>query len=765
VTRQAAARLAWSIVTLTALLTATCAAIQLTNPASASARYPQFPGFVEAFSVGLVGGTVGALIASRHPRNAVGWIFCGSGLAVAFTAFGLHYSGRALLVAPGSLPAGHEVNWLVVVVQMGWAPLFTFLLLLFPDGRLPSRRWRPVAWATGLVLVALAVVLAAQKGPPGAAVPGQTAGPNRLISVTLSVLSAALLTLILACAYALGLRLRRARGDERRQLRWFVTAAALLAVTATINAAGIVLYGDAQPWGQAALAVGGAAVPVAAGVAIFKYRLYDIDLIINRAIMLLALATFITAGYVLIVAGIGQVLGGRWASNGWLALVATTAVALAVQPVRRRLQRLADRLVYGPRAAPYEVLAGFSDRIASAFQAEEVLPRMAEAAAQGVGAARSRIILLLTKGQRAVSWPPDAPPDDMVDRTVHILHRGEPLGELAVAMPPGRALTRAEDRLLTDLAAQAGLALRNARLTIELQTRLAQLAGQATDLEASRQRLIQAQDQERLRLERAIRQGPDRQLASITGKLRLVEQAVGHDPAATAALLDALDSEADLAAGTLRDLARGLFPSLLADKGLLAALSAHLRKTAPAGGRGHTRRHRALAPPCRGRRLLLLPGSARQRGPACRRRSSGRAPGRPDGLAGVLCDRQRSRLRPHQGQRNRAAAHDRPGGSAGRHHPDLLRPHARNRGRRPHPVADAGHARRSAGRSHPGATGRTAREVTAGHGCSQSHARGWRSNPAGKSASPWARGGFPLARGLSAGNGGASRMGRVPAAP
>jgi signal transduction histidine kinase len=475
------------------------------------------------------------------------------------------------------------MNWLVVVVQMGWAPLFTFLLLLFPDGRLPSRRWRPVAWATGLVLVTLGLVLAVQKGPPGAAVPGrQSAAPSPLVAVAVTILSGALLVLILACAGALPLRLRRARGDERRQLRWFVTAAALLAVAATINAFGIFRYGDAQPWGQAALALGGAAVPVAAGVAIFKYRLYDIDLIINRAIMLLALATFITAGYVLVVVGAGQVLGGRWAASGWAALVATTAVALAFQPVRRRLQRLADQLVYGPRAAPYEVLASFSDRIAGALQAEEALPRMAEAAAQAVGAVRSQITLLLSEGRRTVSWPPGAPPDGPADRTVPVLHHGEPVGELAVAMPPGRALTRAEDRLLTDLAAQVGLALHNARLTAELEARLALLAAQAAELEASAKRLIQAQDQERQRLERAIRQGPNRQLASISGKVRLAEQAVGCDPAATAALLDALDREAEQTGDSLRDLARGLFPSLLADKGLLAALSALVRKAAVA---------------------------------------------------------------------------------------------------------------------------------------------------------------------------------------
>jgi signal transduction histidine kinase len=580
-TPRAAARLAWSSVTLTVLLTAAGAAIELTDPPWASGRYPQFPGVVEAFSVGVVGALVGALIASRHPRNAIGWIFCGSGLAVAFTAFGLHYSGRALLVVPGSLPAGHQMNWLVVVVQVGWAPLFTFLLLLFPDGRLPSRRWRPVAWATVLVLVALAVVLAIDKGPPAAAVPGVQATRSRLVALAVTGASAALLAVILLCTAALLLRLRRASGDERRQLRWFVSAATLLAVAAVVNAAGVFLYGNAQPWGQAAVALAGAAVPVAAGVAIFKYRLYDIDLIINRAIVLFALASFITAGYVAVVAGIGQVARGRWESTLWLPLVATAAVALAAQPVRRRLQHLADRLVYGPRATPYEVLAGFTDRIAGALRVEEVLPRMAEAAALGVEAARGRVTVLLSGGAQAVSWPPDAPAGGAADRTVRIVHQGEQVGELAVAMPPGRTLTRAEDRLLGDLAAQAGLALRNARLAIELQARVAQLADQAGELEASRQRLIQAQDQERQRLERAIRQRPHRQLASIVGKLQRTEEAVGRDAETATAVLDALDGDVDLAAETLRDLGRGLFPPLLADKGLLAALAAHVRRSAP----------------------------------------------------------------------------------------------------------------------------------------------------------------------------------------
>jgi signal transduction histidine kinase len=579
VTGRTAARLAWSTVALTMLLTAACAAIELTDPPAASGQYPQFPGFLEALSVGVVGGAVGALIASRHPRNAVGWIFCGSGLAVAFTAFGLHYSGRALLVAPGSLPAGHELNWLVVVVQLGWVPLFTLLFLVFPDGRLPSRGWRPVAWGTGVVMVALAIVLAAQKGRPGDAVPGrQAATSNRLIILTLSALSVVLLALILLCASALLLRLRRATGDERRQLRWFVSAAALLAVAAMINAAGVFLYGDAQPWGQAAIALAGAAVPVAAGVAIFKYRLYDIDLIINRTVVFAVLGGLITGGYVAIVVGLGSTIGRRGDLNIALSLVAIGIVAITVQPAKRRVQRLADRLVYGERATPYQALAGFSNQLAAALSQEEVLPRMAEAAARGVGASHSRVRLFLPHGGDAgVVWPPDTN-EHAYEHTVAVRHGQQPVGEIAVAMPPGVPFTRAAAALLSDVAAQAGLAMRNVRLTVELQRRLDELSRQSTQLEASRQRLIAARDQERRRLERDIRAGPHAQLSAIADKLQQLEDALGRDPEQVAALFEELDHDSSRAFEGLRDLARGVFPRLLADKGVLAALGAHLRK-------------------------------------------------------------------------------------------------------------------------------------------------------------------------------------------
>jgi hypothetical protein len=351
VTRRAAAWLSWSMAVLAALLALAGTLIELTGDQAGGPAYPRFPNFVVGLVVGVTSAAVGAVIASRHPGNPVGWIFSTSGLSIAFTAFGLHYAARGLLVDPGSLPAAHWVSWLTTVSQVGWVPFFTFLLLLFPDGRLPSPRWRPVAWLTGLDMALLALGLGLTKGRPDQAVPGVDAAAPAWASTLVGVAWAALLGLILACATGLVLRLRRATGVERQQLRWLVTAAALLAATSVVNAAGYVrLLGLPWIWGQVLSALAAACVSLAATVAILRYRLYDIDLIINRALVLLALAGFVTAGYVAAVAAIGAVVGDRVGVGA--SLVATTAVALAFQPVRRACQRLADRLVYGRRAVP-----------------------------------------------------------------------------------------------------------------------------------------------------------------------------------------------------------------------------------------------------------------------------------------------------------------------------------------------------------------------------------------------------------------------------
>jgi signal transduction histidine kinase len=333
-----------------------------------------------------------------------------------------------------------------------------------------------------------------------------------------------------------------------------------------------------ETWTDGVLGVLLAFVPIACGIAILKYRLYDIDVVINRAVVFGALAAFITAVYVGIVVGIGALLGQGDRANAGLQIAATAVVALAFQPVRRAVQGFANRLVYGRRATPYDVMADFSRRMSGTLEVEQALPQMAEVAARGVGATSGRVRLFLPRGdERVVTWPEDAP-GSVPTRAIEIRHQGEPIGEIAVSMAPGDALLPAEEGLLRDLASQAGLALHNVRLTDELEARLEELAIQADQLKTSRQRLVTARDAQRRGLERDIREGPRHMLTEIAAGVERARDLASSAPEEAAEELDRLGEQANHTLEGLRDLARGIFPPLLADKGIVAALDAHIRK-------------------------------------------------------------------------------------------------------------------------------------------------------------------------------------------
>jgi signal transduction histidine kinase len=367
-------------------------------------------------------------------------------------------------------------------------------------------------------------------------------------------------------------RYRRGDGLQRHQLRWFLFALVLAVIPFMLNNNSVLA--------NVLLVLFVPLLPISIAIAVLRYRLYDIDVVINRALVYGALAAFITAVYVAIVVGIGRLVGSGNRPNLALSIVATAVVAVAFQPVRERVQRFANRLVYGKRATPYQVMAGFADRMAGTLSADDVLPQMAEAAARGVGAQAARVTLILPGGAtRSTVWPPTASADQF-ERTLPVSYRDELVGEIAVRESPGQPITPGEGRLLADLAAQAGLVLHNVRLTAELQARLADISAQAAELRASRQRIVTAQETERRRLGVEIRAGVQRELEATSGQLDEVERLLGDDGAAAAARLDALTTETQRTLDGLRELARGIFPQLLADRGIVAALQAHARKAA-----------------------------------------------------------------------------------------------------------------------------------------------------------------------------------------
>jgi signal transduction histidine kinase len=502
---------------------------------------------------------VGALIISRRPRNLIGWIFMITALGMALSTTAFDYAVYALLTNPGSLPGG---EWAIRAGQAGFGlPIlaFMFLFLLFPNGHLPSRRWLPVA---ALAVLAVAALETSEFAP--------TVVPFELARA-LDVLA------LCACGAAPIVRYRHAGSEERQQIKWFAFAA----VPAVAVGIGPLFF---NPEGLFLLAffLAPVGVAVATWIAIFRHRLYDIDVILSKTIVYGFLAVFITIVYVLVVVVFGAIVG---VTEG-LSLVASAIAAVTFQPVRERAQRFANRVVYGERATPYEVLSKFSTHLGEIYSTEDVLQRMAQILAEGTGASHAVVWLRTGAELRpAASWPPDgampAPvavvgdalprlsTESRVEATTSeapVRHRGELLGAFTVVKPPYEPLTQVESGLLDDLAGQAGLVLRNAALI--------------ADLRASRQRLVSAQDEERRKIERNLHDGAQQQLVALAVKVRLATSMVGKDEAAERRLLEEVRSETGDALETLRDLARGIYPPLLADQGLAAALSAQARKTA-----------------------------------------------------------------------------------------------------------------------------------------------------------------------------------------
>jgi signal transduction histidine kinase len=586
-----AVRLAWGIgLCSLAFVVATVVLLALDWSVLIGPVTSQAPWFLNAIIVG----ALGVLIATRRPRNSIGWLMLAIGFSNALSLLATYIAARGLFsgASPGSWvewPVWLE-NWL----GLASALLLLFLIFFFPTGRLPGPRWRWVAWGTAALAV-LAVV--------GSMVTTATTQlfsglPNVPDPIGMGVISAVIgtnspgfgiglvLTLLLAVC-AVVVRFRRSRGVERRQMRWFAYAAA---ASVAVSLAGFLVQIANANLGGAISGAGfdfgiAIAIPVTIGLAVMKYGLYDIDVFISRSIVYGSLAVFITAVYVGIAVGIGALVGSGGKPNLGLSILATGIVAVGFQPVRERVQRVANRLVYGKRATPYEVLSQFSERVAESYASDEVLPRMARVLGEGTNADLAEV-WLHSGGElrRAAAFPLDTAVPAPVhlngaaelaiptaDRSVVVRHQGEALGALTVTKRRGEGITPIEIKLMDDLAHQAGLVLKNVGLTSDLQARL-------VDLRASRQRLVAAQDDERRRLERNLHDGAQQHLVAIKVKLSLVEMLATRDPEKAKVAVSELKHDADEALETLRDLARGIYPPLLADKGLPTALQAQARK-------------------------------------------------------------------------------------------------------------------------------------------------------------------------------------------
>jgi signal transduction histidine kinase len=522
---------------------------------------------------------VGALIATRQPGNPIGWLFIAIGATMAIWVMADGAAVYSLLTNPAAFGGGAWLAWLASWVwAVGWA-LTGVAFLLFPTGRLLSPGWR---WVIVLLAVGAAVgvaLTAFNVGPfENYKFVDNPAGVWHTGLTPFGIKVASILALVVGgipAVASLFVRQRRADVDERHQIKW-VTWAACVAVM--VIAAFLVLraLGGRVEWIESTVLMVGVLIPISAGIAVLKYRLYGIDVVINKTLVFGVLATFVTLVYIAVVVGIGALVGAPHQPTPGLSIVATALVAVAFEPLRVRTQRLANRVVYGDRATPYETLAALSASMASAVAPDDMLPGLARVIGEGLLARRTTVWIELDgRLQRRAEWPERAgdigdgvsslPLDHTGESFFPVSDRNELLGAVSVETAPGDHLDPSRSKLVVDLSRQAGLVLRNVRLIAELRS--------------SRHRIVAAGDAERRRLERDLHDGAQQQLVALAIKLGLAERLVDADPEKAREMLVELRTDAGDALETLRDLARGIYPPLLADGGVIRALEAQVAKS------------------------------------------------------------------------------------------------------------------------------------------------------------------------------------------
>ena len=566
--------LAWPLAAVVLAMVAVAAAFAAINSDLLANDTPSGILLVAACAV------IGALAISRLPHNLVGWLFLAVAVVLALQDFGIEMATFLYRRAGPRL----AVEWLAWLSDREWilfiGPLFVLLPLLFPDGRPPSRRWHGVGWLAVSLIVGLAAVLAIEPGRLQTVPVQSPAGVDALRSIAdplTTSLNLANIAVACVCISSLFFRYRRAGGDERQQVKWFGLGAAV-ALTGVLGA-GVAQALGAQVVSIAVGTIGILAVPLGAAIGILRFRLFTIDVVISKAIVYGSLAVLISAVYAGLVAGVGQ-FAGTYGTPA-LSAIAAAIVALAFQPARRWLQHVANRLVYGQRATPYEVLAEFADQAAHAYSIDDALPYMAQIVASGTGAQRAEVWLRVgTELRRAACWPADhgsasrsipiksdeLPEFAPGESVFPVIHQSDLLGAIVVQAPASDPITAEKEKLIANLAAQAGLVLRNVRLV--------------EDIRDSRQRIVTAQDAAARRLERDLHDGAQQQLVALAIKTRLADGLVGNDDTGLHEMLAEIMTGAQDTIRDLRDLARGIYPPLLADAGLVSALRAHATKSA-----------------------------------------------------------------------------------------------------------------------------------------------------------------------------------------
>lgn len=514
----------------------------------------------------LLSSVIGALILKRDNRHPIGWLFLLVGTIESVSFFAESFGYWNLNSDNGSTGVGQASLWLDQFSGATWA--FAGLAVLFliaPTGRISSRRGRWVLWAAvaGLVLWTVGMF----DVPLHSFHADGTDNVSGLAAAVLTISVIIIFVAVLAGAVSFLRRLGKARGEQRQQLRWIAVPIALFPVTLLFLMIVNITHQDSQVWYQGLpIYIDYMALSVCTGVALLRYNLWDVDVVINRTVLLIGAAAFASAGYISLVVLIGGTVPGFWPS-----VAASVAVALAFQPVRRSLVRLADRLAYGERAAPLEELAALNRRIRDTAEATSLATALAAAVGGAVRARRVSVRLEVADGEvLATDWPSAREVTGGDVMSFPVTDGTRELGGIDVTTDRARPLRSRDRELLTDLATQAAPALRNVQLAAELEAKIRLLDAQSAELARSRARLLAARDAEQARIARTVHRRVTPHLERVAAAL---ETTSPPD-------LDALIREVNSALEALRHITHGIFPAELARFGLATALRTHLRGAA-----------------------------------------------------------------------------------------------------------------------------------------------------------------------------------------
>ena len=406
-------------------------------------------------------------------------------------------------------------------------------------------------------------------------------GRTTLGDVLLAIGPLGVAGVLVASVVGLVLRIRRSQGETRQQLRWIAAAAVVLAF-APVAAVVVSFATDtegAPPWVILILHLGYLGVPVATGMAVLRYRLYDIDRLMGGSVVLAVLAVFAFVGYVIAVGLIGLALPGEPADS-LLSLVVFVSALLVFQPVRRLARRIADRFVYGPQAMSYEALTRFTRRLADTTTDTPFLPAVAEAAGRLVNAQQTRAVLILSDGtERVATWSAEAVTDALPasEWVTPIRHGDQAVGRLELSVPDFAAGTGRRRELLTSFAGQVAERFSHARLEQALRGQALDLDRLNRSLDLSRQQLLAARDIGRRQVADRIQREVVTGLVPVLDQLTTVGVLADHDPVAATGQVDAALLATTTAIDRLRQITSTVYSRVLTEEGLAAALRAEAR--------------------------------------------------------------------------------------------------------------------------------------------------------------------------------------------